>query len=100
MDIIPTAVCLTTYDGGPKDFMLTPLDELVEQVAAGTLHVQVGRVFKLDDIVEAHRCMEDNSAGGKSSANPSTTMSVAGLGTGSGGPPDPHSSGRRTKAVR
>ena len=45
--------------------MLTPLDELVEQVAAGTLQVQVGRVFKLDDIVEAHRCMEENKAGGK-----------------------------------
>ena len=65
MDVIPTSVCLTTYDGGPEDFMLTPLDELVEQVAAGTLRVQVGRVFKLDDIVEAHRCMEENKAGGK-----------------------------------
>jgi NADPH:quinone reductase-like Zn-dependent oxidoreductase len=65
MDVIPTSVCLTTYDGGPQDFMLTPLDELVEQVAAGTLRVQVGRVFKLDDIVEAHRCMEENKAGGK-----------------------------------
>jgi NADPH:quinone reductase-like Zn-dependent oxidoreductase len=65
MDVIPTSVCLTTYDGGPEDFMLTPLDELVEQVAAGTLPVQVGRVFKLDDIVEAHRCMEENRAGGK-----------------------------------
>ena len=65
MDVIPTSVCLTTYDGGPEDFMLTPLDELVEQVAAGTLRVQVGKVFKLDDIVEAHRCMEENKAGGK-----------------------------------
>ena len=64
-DVIPTAVCLTTYDGGPEDFMVTPLDELVEQVAAGTLRVQVGKVFKLDDIVEAHRCMEENRAGGK-----------------------------------
>ena len=53
------------YDGRPEDFMLTPLDELVEQVAAGTLRVQVGKVFKLDDIVEAHRCMEENKAGGK-----------------------------------
>ena len=44
MDVIPTSVCLTTYDGGPEDFMLTPLDELVEQVAAGTLPIQVGRV--------------------------------------------------------
>jgi NADPH:quinone reductase-like Zn-dependent oxidoreductase len=65
MDVIPTSVCLTTYDGGPEDFMRTPLDELVEQVAAGTLRVQVGKVFKLDDIVEAHRCMEENKAGGK-----------------------------------
>src|SRR6516164_9938942 len=63
--VIPTSVCLTTYNGGPEDFMLTPLDELVEQVAAGTLRVQVGKVFKLDDIVEAHRCMEENKAGGK-----------------------------------
>ena len=65
MDVIPSSVCLTTYDSGPKDFMLTPLDELVEHIAAGTLRVQVGRVFKLDDIVEGHRCMEENRAGGK-----------------------------------
>jgi NADPH:quinone reductase-like Zn-dependent oxidoreductase len=65
MEVIPTSVCLTTYDGGPEDFMLTPLDELVEQVAAGRLRVTPGRVFRLDDIVEAHRCMEENRAGGK-----------------------------------
>jgi len=65
MEVIPTTVCLTTYDGGPEDFMLTPLEELVEQIAAGTLRVQVGRTFGLDDIVEAHRCMEENRAGGK-----------------------------------
>jgi NADPH:quinone reductase-like Zn-dependent oxidoreductase len=41
------------------------IDELVEQIAAGTLHVQVGKVFHLDEIVEAHRCMEENKAGGK-----------------------------------
>jgi NADPH:quinone reductase-like Zn-dependent oxidoreductase len=45
--------------------MLTPLDQLAEQVAEGELHVQVGRVFRLDEIAEAHRCMEDNKAGGK-----------------------------------
>ncbi len=65
MEAIPTAVSLTTYDGGPEDFMLTPLDELVEQIAAGTLRVQVGKTFHLDEIVEAHRCMEENQAGGK-----------------------------------
>ena len=67
IDVIPPAVCLTTYDGGSEDFMLTPIDELVEQVDAGTLRVQIGRVFKLDDIVEAHRCKEENKQAARSS---------------------------------
>jgi NADPH:quinone reductase-like Zn-dependent oxidoreductase len=65
MDAIPTAVSLTTYDGGAEDFMLTPLDKLLQQVAEGKLHVQIGRTFRLDEIVEAHRCMEENKAAGK-----------------------------------
>ncbi|MGI4802521.1 MAG: zinc-binding dehydrogenase [Janthinobacterium lividum] len=65
MEVTPTAICLTTCDGGPEDFMLTPLDELTQQIAAGELHVQIGRVFRLDEIAEAHRCMEENKAGGK-----------------------------------
>ena len=65
MDAIPTAVSLTTYDGGAEDFMLTPLENLVQQVAAGKLQVQIGQTFRLDEIVEAHRCMEQNKAGGK-----------------------------------
>jgi NADPH:quinone reductase-like Zn-dependent oxidoreductase len=65
MDVIPTAVCLTTYDGGPEDFMAMPLEELVAQIGAETLRVQVGKTFRLDEIVEAHRCMEENRAGGK-----------------------------------
>jgi NADPH:quinone reductase-like Zn-dependent oxidoreductase len=65
MEAIPTAVSLTTYDGGPQDFMLTPLAELVEQLASGSLHLQVARTFRLDEIVEAHRLMEENKAGGK-----------------------------------
>jgi NADPH:quinone reductase-like Zn-dependent oxidoreductase len=65
MDAIPTAVSLTTYDGGAEDFMLTPLENLVQRVAAGKLHVQIGQTFHLDEIVESHRCMEQNKAGGK-----------------------------------
>jgi len=65
MDAIPTAVSLTTYDGGAEDFMLTPLAKLVQQIAAGQLPVQIGRTFRLDEIVEAHRSMEENKAGGK-----------------------------------
>jgi NADPH:quinone reductase-like Zn-dependent oxidoreductase len=65
MEAIPSAVCLTTYAGESDDFMRTPLDELIEQISAGTLKVQVGKIFHLDEIVEAHRCMEENKAGGK-----------------------------------
>ncbi|HSZ51687.1 MAG TPA: zinc-binding alcohol dehydrogenase family protein [Caulobacteraceae bacterium] len=65
MDVIPTAVGLTTYSGGPADFMRTPLQELVQQVETGALKVHVGQVFRLDQIAEAHRCMEENKAGGK-----------------------------------
>src|SRR5580658_1423772 len=65
MQVIPTAVNLTTYDGGAEDFMLAPLEELVKKIAAGQLPIQVGKVFKIDQIVDAHRCMEENKAGGK-----------------------------------
>lgn len=65
MDSIATSVCLTTYDGGPKAFMDTPLQEMVDQIEAGTLPVSIGKTFKLHEIVEAHRTMEENSAGGK-----------------------------------
>jgi NADPH:quinone reductase-like Zn-dependent oxidoreductase len=65
MDSIPTAVCLTAYSGGSEDFMRTPLNDLAQQISAGALRVQIGRRFRLDEIVEAHRCMEENRAGGK-----------------------------------
>jgi NADPH:quinone reductase-like Zn-dependent oxidoreductase len=65
MDGVPASVCLKIHDRGPEDFTRTPLDELVERVAQGSLRVQIGRVFKLDDIVEARRWMGGNRAGGK-----------------------------------
>ena len=34
-------------------------------IGPGTLRPTVGRVFALDDMVDAHRCMEENRAGGK-----------------------------------
>jgi len=32
MEAIPTAVCLTSYAGGPDEFMNTPLEDLAKQV--------------------------------------------------------------------
>ena len=65
MEAIPTGVRLTTYDGGVRDFSAMPMQDLVNQVASGTLPVKVGRVFRLNEIVEAHRTMEENRARGK-----------------------------------
>lgn len=65
MDVIPTGVSLTTYSGGVDDFMAMPFQSLIEQVESGVLPVRIGKVFQIDDIVEAHRLMESNQAGGK-----------------------------------
>ena len=65
MGAIPTAVSLTTYAGGADDFIRTPLQDLVQQIEKGKLRPQIGQVFFLDQIVEAHACMEENRAGGK-----------------------------------
>jgi NADPH:quinone reductase-like Zn-dependent oxidoreductase len=65
MEAIPTAVYLTSYAGDTEDFMRTPLNQLAQQVADGTLKIQSGRTFRLEQIVEAHRVMEENTAGGK-----------------------------------
>lgn len=65
MEHIPVAVSLTVYAGGIPEFMEMPLQELIEQVEKGDLKVPIGRVFKLDEIVEAHKVMDANTAGGK-----------------------------------
>jgi len=65
MEAIPHTVCLTIYDGGPVEWMKTPLSDLLKQIEDGSMHVSVGKVFKIDQIVEAHDTMEKNLARGK-----------------------------------
>ena len=65
MAAIPSTVNLTTYSGGEQEFMDTPLQTVVNEVEAGRMTPRIGHVFQLDEIVDAHRCMEDNAAGGK-----------------------------------
>jgi NADPH:quinone reductase-like Zn-dependent oxidoreductase len=65
MEGIPSNVCLTSYSGTAQDFIETPLNDLARQIVAGTLPVRIGKTFRLEEIVEAHRCMEANTAGGK-----------------------------------
>lgn len=65
MGAIPTAVNLTTYSGGAEDFISTPLQQIVDAVQAGNFTPPIGKTYLIDEIVEAHRAMETNSAGGK-----------------------------------
>lgn len=65
MDVIPTGVSLSTYSGDVSDFMRMPLQQLLDDVLEARLPIAIGRVFHIDDIVEAHEFMETNSAGGK-----------------------------------
>jgi NADPH:quinone reductase-like Zn-dependent oxidoreductase len=65
MESIPSGTYLTSYSGGRDDFLATPLNELAGQVVEGRLPLQIGKVFKLDQIVEAHALMEANGAKGK-----------------------------------
>jgi NADPH:quinone reductase-like Zn-dependent oxidoreductase len=65
MEGIPSGTYLTSYSGGRDDFLATPLNELAVQVAEGKLPLQIGKVFRLDQIVEAHALMEANGAKGK-----------------------------------
>jgi NADPH:quinone reductase-like Zn-dependent oxidoreductase len=65
MAVIPSAVGLTVYAGAVNDFMTLPLQDLINQVAQGTLKIPLGKVFHLDEIVEAHQMLESDQAGGK-----------------------------------
>ena len=65
MGDIPHCVNLTVYTGGPDEFMDMPLQHLVKLVEEGKLKLPIGKVFKLDQIVEAHELMEKNAMQGK-----------------------------------
>ena len=45
--------------------MATPLQDFINVVESGRAKVPIGKVFTIDEIVEAHRTMEENKAGGK-----------------------------------
>ena len=67
---MPSGVHLSffgSYNFGSGDFPLSdiPMQEIVDQVATGQLRARPARVFDFSDIVQAHRLMEGNQAGGK-----------------------------------
>lgn len=65
MDDIPHTVRLTVYTGNAEDLSVEYLQKFIAGVEAGQTHVNIDRVFRLDEIVEAHHYMESNRATGK-----------------------------------
>ena len=65
--MIPSGTKLTAFHS--DDFKgsagTTVLQRVVQEVEAGVYRPNVDRVFGLDDIVAAHRYMENNQATGK-----------------------------------
>jgi NADPH2:quinone reductase len=62
---IPSGVFLTGYGGDSDDITVDQLQAFVDAVASGAIKVAIDRVFAFDDIVAAHRYMEENRATGK-----------------------------------
>ncbi len=62
---IPSGVRLTGYTGDAADLPPAALQEFLDAVADGQAVVPLGRVFRLEEIQDAHRLMEANGAGGK-----------------------------------
>ncbi len=65
MGDIPTAVKLTSYSGEAADLVPQQLQEYVAAVENGSLEVQTGPVFEFEELIEAHRLVDANRAGGK-----------------------------------
>lgn len=65
MDWLPNGVRLTAYSGEAADLTPAELQDFLDAVAEGRARVPTGRVYRMDDIVQAHTDMERGTAGGK-----------------------------------
>jgi NADPH:quinone reductase-like Zn-dependent oxidoreductase len=65
MGDIPTAVKLTSYSGEAADLTPAQLQDYIGLVENEALEVMTGPVFDFEELVEAHKLMDANQAGGK-----------------------------------
>ncbi|MDR6417603.1 NADPH:quinone reductase-like Zn-dependent oxidoreductase [Pseudarthrobacter sulfonivorans] len=65
IDYIPNGVRLTAYSGGAEDLPQAVFQEFLDAVEAGDVRAPIGKVYPLEDIVQAHQDMEDGSVTGK-----------------------------------
>ncbi|SKC53986.1 zinc-binding alcohol dehydrogenase family protein [Ohtaekwangia koreensis] len=65
MEYIPPTVNLTVYDSGLIKIEAAHFQEFIQDAEAGKINLNVSRVFTLNEIMEAHKLMESNTASGK-----------------------------------
>jgi len=65
MTQIPTGVKLTAYSGGSEDLTAEQLQGFVDAVAAGDLPIAPAKVWRFEELVDAHRAMDAGSVAGK-----------------------------------
>ena len=65
MDWLPNGVRLTAYSGEAADLPAAILQDFLDAVAAGEAVIPVGRIYRLDEIVQAHHDLEAGAVGGK-----------------------------------
>jgi NADPH:quinone reductase len=65
IEYLPRGVRLTAYGGEAADLPPRLLQDFLDSVAAGMAVVPIGRVYRFDEIVEAHRAMEEDQVSGK-----------------------------------
>jgi NADPH:quinone reductase-like Zn-dependent oxidoreductase len=65
MGDIPSLGKLTVYMGESKNLSKALLQEFIEAVEKGEIHLNIDKVFKLEEVAAAHQYMEDNRAKGK-----------------------------------
>ena len=65
MEFIPATVNLTIYDSGQMRVEGTYFQQFIHEIENGTIQPKIKRIFKLEEIVEAHAFMESNAGGGK-----------------------------------
>ncbi|WP_375560679.1 zinc-binding dehydrogenase [Bernardetia sp. OM2101] len=65
MGDIPSLGRLTVYMGEAQNLSKDLLQDFIDKVAKGNIHLNIDSVFELEQIVEAHTHMENNLAKGK-----------------------------------
>lgn len=65
IDYLPRGVRLSGYHGDAADLPGPVLQGFLDAVAAGAVTVPIGRVYRFDQIVDAHAAMEAGDVAGK-----------------------------------